>query len=69
MLCASCAGGGGVAVILGCLHCIWFIIGPIMLSSLARMQDAFNKNVEAADEFVYFEECAHEYAHVDIAKL
>lgn len=69
LICASCVGPGGPVVVLGCLHCIWFIIGPIMLSSLARMQDTFNKNVEAAEEFVYFEDCAEEYAHVDVAKL
>ena len=69
LICASCVGAGGPAAVLVCLHCIWFIVGPIMLTSLARMQDTFNKNVEAAEEFVYFEDCADEYAHVNVAKL
>ena len=58
-----------IVTIAACMHIIWFITGPIMLSSLTHMQDALEKNIESAQELRYFQECADEYAIVNVAKL
>ena len=47
----------------------WLIIGMIMIVSLSDMRDAVEANHSRYDEFKIFNECADEYAFVQIEEL
>lgn len=69
MCSAICTGPGGPLACFACAHCFWFIVGPILLTSLAEMEDALDHNIEVSDEFVIFDGCAEQGAVVDTSYL
>mmetsp|Transcript_5963 Transcript_5963/g.7058 ORF Transcript_5963/g.7058 Transcript_5963/m.7058 type:complete len:91 (+) Transcript_5963:185-457(+) len=71
--CTCCAvfgiGPAGLAYPFFCFNFIWLIIGPIILTSLAEMQSAIERNIEVAAEFSLFTDCADPLAQVDVEQV
>lgn len=51
------------------MHLFWVIIGPIMLTSLAEMEDALKRNIFSANEFKIMKDCADSRAIVNVYEL
>eukprot|EP00353_Schmidingerella_taraikaensis_P011210 CAMPEP_0185589136 /NCGR_PEP_ID=MMETSP0434-20130131/55741_1 /TAXON_ID=626734 ORGANISM="Favella taraikaensis, Strain Fe Narragansett Bay" /NCGR_SAMPLE_ID=MMETSP0434 /ASSEMBLY_ACC=CAM_ASM_000379 /LENGTH=71 /DNA_ID=CAMNT_0028212277 /DNA_START=162 /DNA_END=377 /DNA_ORIENTATION=+ len=49
---------GIIAITFALYIVIWLIIGPILLTSLAEMESALSQNIEVAEEFEIFRDCA-----------
>ena len=52
-----------------CQRFLWIILGSIVLSSLSKMREALNENIDLADEYDIINECADEYSRVDADAL
>ena len=56
----------------GCAFCArfcWIIIGPIMLTSLAKMKEAGEDNLDNSSKFASINKCSDEYTYVDMEIL
>ena len=67
--CVSKLAGQCVATYSCCIRFCWLIIGVIMIVSLGNMRSAAEANHSRSDEFEIINECAEEFAHVQIDEI